>query len=99
VCATQAKKLAEEVAELFRNVLKLHLKMARNRISKSAAGSGGLGSSSSGSSGSSGALEAGSGSLGSESEDEILEASELTDYNPQQLSYWIAHAFTVRTLA
>jgi hypothetical protein len=86
----QAKKLAEEVAELFRNVLRLHIKMARTRSSKSAASS-----SASGSSGSSGSAATGSGALASESEEETLEAAELTDYGPRELSYWIAHAFTV----
>jgi uncharacterized membrane protein YgcG len=102
----QTKKLAEEVAEMFRNVLRLHMKMTRNRTSKSATSSSGLGSSSSSSSsaggsssssgGSSGSAAAGSGVLASESEDETLEAAELTDYSPRQLSFWIAHAFTVR---
>jgi hypothetical protein len=99
----QTKKLAEEVAELFRNVLRLHMRMARNRSSKSAASSGSSstssssagGSSSSG--GSSGSAAAGSGVMASESEDETLEAAELTDYSPRQLSFWIAHAFTVRS--
>lgn len=100
----QAKKLAEDVAELFRNVLRLHVKMARARTSKSGSSSSGLrgsasmGSSSSASGGSSsGGPAAGQGSsLASESEDETLEAAELTDYSPRQLSFWIAHAFTVR---
>jgi hypothetical protein len=95
----QAKKLGEEVADLFRNVLRLHMKMARNRTSKAGPGSGssGLGSSSSsGGSGGSAAAGASGGALGSESEDETLEAAELTDYSPRQLSFWIAHAFTVR---
>eukprot|EP00878_Enallax_costatus_P005223 GHUV01005489.1.p1 GENE.GHUV01005489.1~~GHUV01005489.1.p1 ORF type:complete len:347 (+),score=73.03 GHUV01005489.1:210-1250(+) len=75
----EATKLSSEVADLFRNVLRLHLKMNRNRsLSRR--------SSSSSSSTSEG--------LGSEAEDESLEAAELTESNPQQLSYWIAHAFT-----
>lgn len=97
--SVQAKKLGEEVAELFRNVLRLHMKMARNRTSKAGPGSGSSGSSSSSSSGgSSGSAAAGSGALASESEDETLEAAELTDYSPRQLSFWIAHAFTVRVV-
>lgn len=77
----QAKKLSSEVADLFRNVLRLHLKMNRSRIA------GRSRSSSSSSSTPEG--------LGSEAEDESLEAAELTESSPQQLSYWIAHAFTV----
>lgn len=45
------------------------------------------------------AAAAGSGASGgdaSESIDETMAAAaELTDYTPQQLSYWVAHAFTV----
>lgn len=78
----QAKKLSSEVADLFRNVLRLHLKMNRNRLR-------GLSRSSSSSSST-------TEGLGSEAEDESLEAAELTELNPQQLSYWIAHALTVR---
>lgn len=98
VSSVQAKKLGEEVAELFRNVLRLHMKMARNRTSKAGprSGLGSDSSSSSSSGGSGGSAAAGSGALASESEDETLEAAELTDYSPRQLSFWIAHAFTVR---
>lgn len=88
----QAKKLADEVAELFRTVLRLHMKMARKRRSKSSSSSSGSSSSSS----AAGLAAEAAGSLASESEDETIEAPELTDLNPQQLSFWIAHAFTVR---
>lgn len=82
-CLLQAKTLSSEVADLFRNVLRLHLKMNRNRVP-------GREQSSSSSTGAE--------SLGSEAEDESLEAAELTELNPQQLSFWIAHAFTVSRL-
>lgn len=85
-----AKKLADEVAELFRTVLRLHMKMARKRRSKSSSSSSGSSSSSS----AAGLAAEAAGSLASESEDETIEAPELTDLNPQQLSFWIAHAFT-----
>lgn len=77
---SQAKKLSSEVADLFRNVLRLHLKMNRSRTAGRSR-----------SSSSSSTPE----TLGSEAEDESLEAAELTESSPQQLSYWIAHAFTV----
>ncbi|WIA15556.1 hypothetical protein OEZ86_004158 [Tetradesmus obliquus] len=74
----EAKALAAQVADLFRNVLRLHLKIARAKLRPGA------------SRGSSAAAEP----LNSEAEDEVIEAMELTESSPSQLSYWIAHAFS-----
>ncbi|KAF6266312.1 hypothetical protein COO60DRAFT_1456644 [Scenedesmus sp. NREL 46B-D3] len=74
----EAKALAAQVADLFRNVLRLHLKMSKAKPRQGA------------SRGSSASSEA----LNSDAEDEVLEAAELTELSPSQLSYWIAHAFS-----
>lgn len=60
-------------------MLRLHLKIARAKLRPGA------------SRGSSAAAEP----LNSEAEDEVIEAMELTESSPSQLSYWIAHAFSV----
>jgi hypothetical protein len=84
LCVLQAKQLAAEVADLFRNVLRLHLKMNRNKTSRrSSGGRTGLSPTST------------ADQLSSEAEDESLEALELTESSPQQLSFWIAHVFSV----
>jgi hypothetical protein len=75
----QAKELAAQVADLFRNVLRLHLKISKAKPRQGPTR------------GSSAASEA----LGSEAEDEIIEPPELAEYSPSELSYWIAHAFSV----
>lgn len=74
----EAEELSVEVADLFRNVLRLHLKMNRTKRSRATRSSG-----------------TAADQLGSEAEDEMQEAAELTELDPVQLSYWIAHTFTV----
>eukprot|EP00775_Hariotina_reticulata_P008862 gene8862-9041_t len=79
----EATQLAAEVADLFRNVLRLHLKMNKNKTSRrSSSGRSGLSPTST------------ADQLSSEAEDESLEALELTESSPQQLSFWIAHVFS-----
>ncbi len=85
----QAQKLKQEVAELFRNTLRLHQKMNRRQ----AQGSGGSSSSRFGSAG--GAAAAGSGAEVSE-EEEANEPEELTEFGPSKFSYFIANIFQVR---
>jgi hypothetical protein len=65
---------------MFRNVLRLHLKISKAKPRQGA------------NRGSTAASEP----LNSEAEDEVVEAVELTESSPSQLSYWIAHAFSVR---
>lgn len=71
----EAKALATEVAEMFRNVLRLYRKMRKGPRG-----------------GASGAPMGVGGSM-TEPEEEPEEPEELTEFNPTQLSYWIASVF------
>ncbi|KAF8057912.1 Lonrf1 [Scenedesmus sp. PABB004] len=78
----EAKALAGEVGELFRNVLRLHVKVTKSRAAARGAGARGPGAA------------AASAAESSDAEDESMEPLELTELGPRELSYWIAHAFT-----
>lgn len=81
----RAKVLAEEVSDMFRNTLRLHMKMMQGKPGRAASGPGALAGPGTGGNVSGGAMDTAT--------EEQLEPEELTELNPQQLSFWLVSAF------